>query len=190
MSGPDGRISKRHSPWFSSRLTRSNAPWAYAKGGQPFRTIAALEALAMLFALRCFKPGLGKSVRGPLHFPAFTDNQGNSHALNRLMTSKFPLVCVIMEIATVLDDNDWRMEVEWTPREQNAEADALANGDYGAFMLQQRITADPAAMQWTVLDKAMADGLKFYEELPGPSKDKRAERKRPRHERLRFRDPW
>ena len=43
----------------------------------------------MLFALRCFKPWLVRCVGGTLHFPAFTDSQGNSYALDRLLTSKF-----------------------------------------------------------------------------------------------------
>ncbi len=193
LTNADGVISTSLSPWFSCRLTRSTSPWAYAKGGQPFRTIAALEALAVLYAVRLFKPWLGSDGCGAVMFPAFTDNQGNSHThthtLNRLMTSRFPLVCVVMELATLLDDANLRMDVRWTPRERNQEADALANGDFSSFSAANRVHLDAASAKWKVLDKAMTEGLRFYSELPPPLAAERP-RKRQRQERLRARDPW
>ena len=39
--------------WFSMRLTRANAPWAFAKG-EPFKTIAALELFGTLVAVKVF----------------------------------------------------------------------------------------------------------------------------------------
>ncbi len=189
MTGEDGNISTSRSPWFALNLNRDSAPWAYTKGGQPFRTIAALEGLAMLFAVKFFQPWLGAGGFGCVHFPSFTDNQGNSHTLNRLMTSRFPLVCVIMELATVLDEFSLRMQAAWTPRELNREADALSNGDTSGFAEEYRIHIDPLEVQWRVLDDVMAEGVRYYEELPkahaGPPP-----RKRPRQERLRHRDPW
>ncbi len=189
MNGADGRISTSASPWFSVTLDRESAPWAYTKGGQPFRTIAALEGLAMVYAVKCFRPWLGTSGFGCVHFPSFTDNQGNSHALNRLMTSRFPLICVIMELATILDEHDLRMQVTWTPREFNSQADALSNGVLEGFAPERRIDADPKTMNWQVLDRAMAEGTQYYQELPKPYTGPPA-RKRARQERLRVRDPW
>ena len=49
--------------WFSVRLNRQNAPWAYAKG-EPFRTIAALELFASLLCWIAFAESPGKAVRG------------------------------------------------------------------------------------------------------------------------------
>ena len=40
----DGRISKWLSPWYAFELTETTAPWAYCRAGEPYRTIAALEA--------------------------------------------------------------------------------------------------------------------------------------------------
>ncbi len=189
LPGADGRIDKAASPWFACTLTQASAPWAFCKGGQPFRTIAALEGLAVLFAVQCFRPWLGRRGRGSVQVPAWTDNQGNSFVLNRLMTSRFPLVCIVMELASILDREDLRLEVSWTPRDMNTEADALSNGVYEGFEDAHRIRADPASMQWEVLDQVMEQGLVFYNQLPAASGGP-PPRKRARGERLRFRDPW
>ncbi len=189
MDGADGKISTAASPWFSATLDRRSAPWAYTKGGQPFRTIAALEGLAMLYAVRCFRPWLGTGGFGCVYFPSFTDNQGNSHTLNRLMTSRFPLICVVMELATLLDQYNLRMQVAWTPRELNQQADALSNGVIDDFNPDNRIDVDPERMEWRILDQVMDEGARYYQELPRPYSGPPA-RKRARQERLRVRDPW
>jgi hypothetical protein len=75
-------------------LTKVSAPWAYSKG-EPFRTIAALELLGALFAFMLFKDG-AEWLQGSsfLSLTGFTDNQGNTFVLDRLMTSKYPLVVI------------------------------------------------------------------------------------------------
>ena len=42
--------------WFSVRLNRRNAPWAFVKG-EPFRVIASLELVAVLVAVMTFGQG-------------------------------------------------------------------------------------------------------------------------------------
>ncbi len=71
-----GILDRAVSPWFSFSLNRSTAPWAYARG-QPFRTIAALEAVGVLVALVVFEKFLSRDQDVVYTMPALTDNKGN-----------------------------------------------------------------------------------------------------------------
>ena len=87
-------------PWFSLTLTRATAPWAYARG-DPFRTIASLELLGSLVSLVLLVPV--EERRGDtsalITMTCSTDNQGNSFLLDRLLTTRYPLGVILMELA-------------------------------------------------------------------------------------------
>ena len=62
--------------WFSIRLNRRNAPWAYMKG-EPFRNIASLELTAVLVAVVLFGDDLADTESlNTLTLSASTDNLG------------------------------------------------------------------------------------------------------------------
>ena len=129
---PQGRIDKARSLWYSAVATRSNAPWAFDRDGQPFRLIASLEALALLVGFMVFVPIGDARLAGRTmaELPSWTDNRGNSFALTRLATTKFPLVCLAMELALQMRSRSTRLAVQWAPRELNEEADALTNLEF------------------------------------------------------------
>ena len=83
--------------WFSVRLDRRNAPWAFARG-EPFRVIAALELFASLLCIRLFGDEWPADAKGGLTLAGLTDNRGNAYIVNRLMSSKFPLVVILAEL--------------------------------------------------------------------------------------------
>ena len=56
-----------------------------------------------------------------------TDNQGNHFLLDKLMTTKFPLGVVLMELACQLSLRRACLHARWIPRLENEEADALTN---------------------------------------------------------------
>lgn len=96
--------------WFSFRLNRRNAAWAYLKG-DPFRSIATLELIGVLAAVMVFAPGAEWAEgEAKITLTALTDNLGNTHVLKRFGSSKFPLSIVAMELATQLDNG----ELIWT----------------------------------------------------------------------------
>ncbi len=66
---------------------------------------------------------------GEVRLQGFADNLGNSFALTKLMSSKFPLVVILAEVATQLRSRRMVLNLGWTPRDQNEEADVLTNGD-------------------------------------------------------------
>ena len=59
--------------------------------------------------------------------PALTDSKGNWQVFNKLMTTKFPLCTVIMELASHTGKRGVRTDAWWTPRERNQETDVLSS---------------------------------------------------------------
>ena len=51
-----------------------------------------------------------------LTFTAGTDNQGNSYLLDRMMTTKYPLVVVLMELAHQMRLRRLVLRARWLPR--------------------------------------------------------------------------
>ena len=96
-------------------LTWDSAPWAFGRG-EPFKAIAALELFASLLSLMIFSLGWKKQLRGSVVISGFTDNAGNEAVLNRLMTSKFPLVVILTELAEQLEQGEFDVTFTWVPR--------------------------------------------------------------------------
>jgi len=192
-----GRLSLASSPWFFVQLSEQTAPWAYEKDKQPFRVVASLEALAVLVAvLTLTSPIAGSTRRGTVILPLMTDNRGNSFALSRLMSTKYPLCLLVMELAVALEERGLALSAEWAPREWNAEADAITNSRFEGFAEENRVPFDMRTFPWRVLDTLLVDGRRFYQDAkalrvaskqgPAPSK------KRSKCKRLSLKetDPW
>ena len=89
-----GGLATRDAPWFSVRLDKRSAPWAFARG-EPFRTIASLELLGALLGVMVLLPEKDwrkpEGAEGLITVGCATDNRGNSFLVDRLMTTKYPL---------------------------------------------------------------------------------------------------
>ena len=180
--------------WFAVELTRANAPWAFSRG-EPFRCIAALELFASLLCVVVFGKAWPASARGSLQLGGVTDNLGNSFALTRMMTSKFPSVVILTEFALQLRRMSAELNLSWVPRDQNEEADALTNGHFDAFNEDRRITINIDKIEWMIMNKMLKVSEDIYHDL----KEKRAARTaacstapartRP-EDRLRVKDRW
>jgi len=194
-----GTIVRHLSPWFFVSLNPVTVPWAYERDNQPFRVVASLEALAALVAVLLLVPAGegGELQKGSLLLPLFTDNRGNTFALSRLMTTKYPLCLIVMELATVMEQRGLILDTAWAPREWNAEADALTNERFEGFDPALRKELDLPGHQWQVLGQLLKDGQGFYAEVQearaaarsrGP-RARRGGRKR-KQPTLKERDPW
>ena len=117
--------------WFSVQLTRKSAPWAFARG-EPFRTIASLEVLGSLVGMMVLAPPAAakRETSGVMTLSCGTDNQGNTHLLDRMLTTKYPLGAVLMELAHQMRKRNLVLCAHWLPGLENEEADALTNFDY------------------------------------------------------------
>ncbi len=159
----NGRPSTALSRWFMVSLSRSTAPWAFTRAGEPFRTIAALEAFATLIAVMAFQDKKKEHVDYVLALPAMTDNQGNESAIRKLSTNKFPLSIIIMELSAQLEARQARLDLHWVPRETNAEADRLSNGNSAGFSPHLRVPIDVASLDFILLPKLIEFGLAYSE---------------------------
>eukprot|EP00971_Amphidinium_carterae_P219269 4352583-Amphidinium_carterae.1 len=79
-----------------------------------------------------------------------TDNKGNSFVMHKLLTTKLPLALLLMQLARLLDRRRVRLDLIWTPRDKNALADALTNGDFTAFSehLRQQVAFEDIDLSW------------------------------------------
>ena len=122
---PGGR---KHSEtrWFSFRIGKSDLP-NFFKGDTAKRTVAAWELLATILALHLFSaPPDGRERNAISFIGGATDNQGNPYAVNRLMSTKYPLNVLVMQLAVSLEESQTWLDLQWVPREENALAEKLA----------------------------------------------------------------
>ena len=180
--------------WFAVDLTRTNAPWAFARG-EPYRTIASLELFATLVCVTTFGGAWPAGSAGEVRLQGLTDNLGNTFAITKLMSSKFPLVVILAELAAQMRARKMALSVGWTPRDQNEEADALTNGDYAQFGAANRVRVAIEDVKWMVLPKLMAVASDIYTDVQerkaakdvGPKEGPPAKKAKGG---LRQRDPW
>ena len=148
--------------WFSVRLGRSNAPWVF-ESGEPYRAIASLELLGTLASTVAFPPKPGSAKK--FFLSAGTDNLGNRHLVSRLLTTKFPLCIVLMQLAWTLHCKDLELRLDWLPRLQNREADALTNGDFSGFDMDLRIEIKPEELLEEQFKDLMEKGSELFDEV-------------------------
>ena len=181
-------VTASRARWFSLQLDRRNAPWAFSRG-EPYRTIAALELFASLLCIVVFGKAWPPMARGALAVTGITDNLGNSFILARMMTAKFPSVVILTELAMQLRARALELRLDWVPRDQNDEADALTNQDFGAFDEARRVEVDLAAVEWIALPAMLGASEAIYAEVkarregrpsaPGPARPAAGARRRP-----------
>ena len=125
-----------------------------------------------------------------------TDNSGNEAVLTRLMTSKFPLVIILTELAEQLKAKGWDLSLKWIPRGQNEPADALTNEDFSLFDPEKRVHLEIAKLKFLVMPEMAAVADQLYQEVK-----ERREKTKPQTlvqklvkkkpgDSLKVRDPW
>ena len=150
----------------------------------------------LVAVLTLTEPAAGCVRRGSIMLPLLTDNRGNSFALTRLMSTKYPLCLLVMELAVALEDRGLALTAEWAPREWNAEADALTNSRFEGLAEANRVRFDMLSHPWRVLNSLLRDGRQFYHDAqaaraaarlgPAPGKKKRSGKR----VSLKETDPW
>ena len=119
----DGQPDPKRLPWFSLEIRQGQFPWVFEKGGRPSPKISTLEALAV--------PGGAEGRRKKvLVMPTWTDNRGNGAALDKLMTTRYPASAVLVDLASHMKALALKVQVEWTCRSGNKEADELTQDDF------------------------------------------------------------
>ena len=191
--------SQKDARWFSFRLNRKTAPWAYLRG-DPFRAIASLELVGVLAAVMVFAPGSdwaeGDAV---VTLSALTDNLGNTHVLKKYGSSRYPLSIIAMELATQLDRKGVDLDLQWVPRWQNQEADDLTNECFDDFTESNRIEVRFEELKFLVMDRLLEKAGELDKELKLYKTSKEAKMatrtpedgpKKAKKGQLRWQDPW
>ena len=131
--------------------------------------------------------------KGSVQVTGLTDSMVATMVLGRDMTSSFPLCLCAMEAAAQLEARGLVLSLDWIPREQNQEADALSNLCFDGFAPGHRIQIDVANLPFLVLPLLMAEAIGFF----GENERKRglgltgfAPQRARKEDSLRFKDPW
>ena len=131
-------------------------------------------------------------TRGVVTVGGTTDSAGASQVLSRLMTSKFPLVVVLAELAAQLKKKSLKFNLAWAPRDQNEEADDLTNEEFGRFSLRHQMKVKAEDFKWEVPDEYMKAPAEIHARVvvlrkePSIPEVPRKGKRRP----LREREPW
>ena len=191
----------RECEWFAVRLDRRNAPWAFSRG-EAFRTIASLELLGALVSVMVLLPDVKEtpSSVGLATLTCGTDNQGNSYLLDKLMTTKYPLGIVLMELACQLGRRHAALHARWIPRLQNEEADALTNEVFRHFNMALRIPVDLANLNFIIMNDLFKVGDAYVEDVNKMKEAAKSDRilnanrvqgrKTPAHAKMSASNPW
>ena len=122
-----------------------------------------------------------------------TDSQVSAAVVARGMSTTYPLCCVAMELAAQLEERGLELDLAWTPRDLNAEADRLADGDYSGFSANMRRGGSLSEVPWLVLPGLLRMGGAFYEAAGVRQEHARPSGQKKRTlagERLKDREPW
>ena len=103
-----------------------------------------------------------------------TDNQGNSFVLKKMLSSKYPLALILMQLSVVLAEKRLWLDLEWRPRTSNVEADDLTNENFARFSPWLRVDLKFEDLRLEVVNKfaeayrtLMLDNAKRKGENPG-----------------------
>ncbi|CAL1173513.1 unnamed protein product [Cladocopium goreaui] len=174
--------------WFSEEVPLSWAPWLKLKR-DPKRIIAALELLASLVAVKLWMQPAQQSSEAVCWLKGKTDNQSNTYALTKWMSTKFPLTIFIMEMSESLRLGRCNLTLDWVPREWNQLADDLTNQKFDKFSLQDRIRWDRFQQEWLVLEEFMAHANSFHDETRKRKSEPQVQMPRKR-KRVSSLKPW
>ena len=175
--------------WFAERISHLEAPW-FHMAGQSYRSIASLELLATLIGVVVFQ--VAPYTHANFVCSAATDNRGNSHLTSRWLTTSFPLVAVLMELATVLQGKGLSLELHWAPRLQNSLADSLTNQDFKSFNPALRLRFSFNDYESLVMKEMLELGSSLYKDIAEWKTRKRQGKsaRSSKASRLSVRDPW
>ncbi len=117
--------------------------------------IASLELFASLLCLVLFVSPSPVCSDVEIVLTGVTDSAGNEALMSRLMTSKFPLCLVVLELSEQMQARGCTLGLRWRNREANQAADDLTNLKFESFNPKLRVEPDLSDMPWIVLTTLM-----------------------------------
>ena len=140
--------------WFSLEIFPGDAPWLFkGENSESSWASTSAELLASLVALKSFGlPAVGEGHRTAMQLRCGggTDNKSTSHLVRKRLSTKWPVMIVLMDFLGCCEQLQLRCHLDWRPRDANVEADQLTNGIFSAFDLNKRLD-----LRWNELDFPM-----------------------------------
>ena len=131
---PSGKT--KDSPWFSLKITPTECPWLFQESGDSSWASTSAELLATVVAIMIFDLRaklVGHMAVQKLVIHGGVDNRATSFLPQKGITTKTPLLGVLMEYLHQADKRGLRCVLDWRPRSVNEEADRLTNSDFRDF---------------------------------------------------------
>ena len=149
--------------WFALELEPRQVPWLF-RGPQMESSWASTSAelLASLVALKVFDIKCecqGGKVTHLLLCGGGTDNKAASQLVQKGLSTKMPLMVVLMDYLGYCEEMGLRCHLDWRPRDVNVEADDLTNLKFDSFNLAKRIK-----VRWESLEFPMIELLMRFSE--------------------------
>ena len=194
-----GNTDTKKARWFYLELTRDVAPWVFSKANDPGRVIAALELLGTLLCVMLFDLKADVNAKASCSVTGATDNQGNSYATSKGMSTKFPLAPILIELNEQLRHRNLDLRLNWTRRDSNVEADAITNQEFSGFDQSLRIECNYTELKWLVLEEVLAASREIFDVVTkekdrrkneGPTEPTDGNRRGRKRRRMKATDPW
>ena len=140
--------------WFSLKLEQAEVPYLFKPGRGAQWASTSAELLASLVALQLFGwLQTGKARRSlEISLCGGTDNRANESLSEKRSTTKWPLMGINMQLSSALSRSRLSLGLKWRPRDENTEADRLANEDFTGFDTGLRIGVIWQDLQFEVLE--------------------------------------
>ena len=185
------------SRWFAAEISPAEAPWIWAKKGDAQRVIAALELLASLLAIMLFDKDRTRGGATTCAITGSTDNRGNSYIVRRMLSTKWPIMPLLIELSEQLRVREAELHLHWIPREDNQEADDLSNLSFKDFNPGNRVHFTLEELPWIVFHDLIKVTGEMYAGIVQMREEAKA-RKRPLpnlpklrgNKRLKWTSPW
>ena len=150
--------------WFSEEIPHSWAEWMTLKK-DPKRVIATLELLASLVAVKLWMPQSKEHTKATCYLKGMTDNLGNTFAVSKWMSTKFPLTVFVMELSETLRRGNCLLSLDWVRRDNNQLADDLTNQVFDKFEMKLRVRWKPETQEWHILNQFLEHSKGFHNEM-------------------------
>ena len=149
--------------WFSLTLTPAEVPWLFRGPDQESSWAStSAELLGSLVAPKVFDIGKNFQHLAASHIVKCgggTDNKAASSVTSKRLSTKLPLLIILMEYLGTCEEIGLRCHLDWRPRDTNTEADDLTNGRFEAFQDSRRIQ-----VSWSDLDLPYIQSLMKHSE--------------------------
>ena len=144
-------------PWFQLTIKEADAPWLLRDGSSSWASTAA-ELLSSVVAIHLLQRDFGNLLKGPgllrTSFRGGTDNKAAASLSVKLLTTKVPLMFVLMQFVDHCDSLGIRCHLSWRPRDTNEEADRITKFDVSDFCKERQLP-----VQWSEIDLSVTQPL-------------------------------